>query len=112
MALSRPILLAVLAAVLTGLAPVAAHATKSAPVTGLAQTYEYVWNNPNPYAPSWCLNEDDWHMRTWTGSLNGTFTATERLCDPAVDFSGGFGWDAGGIGVQADLVVAGSLTDL
>ncbi len=75
-------------------------------------TYEYVWNSPNPAAPVWCLNEDDWHVRTWKGPLNGSFAATQQLCDRAVDFSGGKWWTAGGVGLQADLVVTGTLSDL
>ena len=73
---------------------------------------EYVSNSPNPSAPTWCLNEDDWHQRTWSGSLSGTFTASERLCDSNVDYSGGMWWNAGGIGVQADLYVTGKLDAL
>ena len=94
------------------MAPSALAAKPAAPTTGLAQTYEYVWNNPNPAAPTWCQNEDDWHVRTWTGSLSGSFGATERLCDASVDYSGGQYWDAGGIGLQADLFVSGTLNDL
>ena len=44
--------------------------------------------------------------------IDGAFTTSERLCDAAIDVSGGISWDAGGIGLQADLVVAGTLTDL
>jgi hypothetical protein len=84
-----------------------AKGSRQATSSGLALSYEYVWNNPNPAAPGWCQNEDDWHVRTWTGSLNGTFPATEQLCDASLD-----GWDAGGIGLQADLFVAGTLSDL
>lgn len=82
----------------------------AAPALTLAS--EYVWNSPNPAAPAWCLNEDDWHVRTWKGAIDGTFATTQRLCDDAVDMSGGIWWDAGGIGLQADLVVAGTLSDL
>jgi hypothetical protein len=67
---------------------------------------EYVWNSPNPTAPTWCMDEDDWHVRTWTGALNGSFATTEALCDEGTD-----GSDAGGIGLQADLIVAGAYRD-
>jgi hypothetical protein len=102
-----------LAVATLALFPTAALAGKRpAPSTGLSLTSEYVWSSPNPAAPSWCLNEDDWHVRSWSGSLNGSFTASERLCDETVDFSGGIWWDAGGIGLQADLFVTGTLQDL
>lgn len=93
----------------SALAAKGGHKQSVAPALSLAS--EYVWNSPNPAAPTWCLNEDDWHVRTWSGSLDGTFAATERLCDDSVDFSG-IWWDAGGVGLQADLVVAGTLDDL
>jgi hypothetical protein len=48
-----------------------------------------------------CWGEDDFHTREWGGTLNGSFTATEQLCD-----------DAGGIGLQADLEAIGTLSDL
>lgn len=99
-----------IAAVLLGLLmapPARAKAPRQTNGSGLSLSSEYVWNNPNPAAPTSCLNEDDWHVRTWTGSLSGSFAATEQLCDLIVD-----GWDAGGIGLQADLVVSGTLSDL
>jgi hypothetical protein len=80
--------------------------------TNLTMTYEYVWNSPNPAAPIWCLNEDDFHIRTWTGSLAGNFGASDRLCDANVDFSGGLWWDAGGLGIAVDLYAAGTLDDM
>lgn len=73
---------------------------------------QYVQYSSNPAAPNWCLNEDDFHQRTWAGYLNGAFSATEQLCSPTVDYSGGMYWDAGGIGLQADLYVVGTLTSL
>lgn len=75
-------------------------------------TSEYTYNSPNPAAPKWCLNEDDIHSRTWAGSVNGSFSATEQLCGLASDYSGGLYWDAGGIGIQADLYVTGTLNSL
>lgn len=70
----------------------------------LSLSSESVTSSPNPGAPSWCLNEDDAHMRTWTGSLHGSFSATELLCDGGeASFSGGIYWDAGGIGLRASV---------
>jgi hypothetical protein len=80
--------------------------------SGLSLYMDYWWTNPNPSAPSWCINEDDIHQRTWTGSLNGTATTTEVLCDASVDFSGGQSWSAGGEGLAAELWVTGTPTDL
>jgi hypothetical protein len=80
--------------------------------SGLSLGSESIWNSPNPAAPTWCANEDDSHRRIWNGSLSGSFTATERLCDAGVDFSGGFWWTAGGEGIQSDLYVTGTLSDL
>jgi hypothetical protein len=82
------------------------------PAAPLSLVAEYVWNSPNPAAPTWCLNEDDYHQRTWSGSLSGSFTATEQLCGESADYSGGIYWDAGGIGLQADLYVVGALSEL
>jgi hypothetical protein len=81
-----------------------------APALSLAS--EQSRSSLNPAAPGWCLNEDDWHHREWGGSLNGRFTIFEQLCDANVDYSGGLWWTAGGIGLQADLVVTGTLADL
>ncbi len=66
----------------------------------------------NQYDPSWCLSEDDFYERTWTGSLNGNFTATEYLCDRNVDYYNGIWWTPGGLGVYASVYVVGSLTDM
>ena len=90
----------------------AAKGGKQAGATPLSLVSESVWNSPNPSAPTWCLNEDDYHQRAWTGSLNGSFTVTERLCDGNSDYSGGIWWDAGGVGLQASVQVEGTLGDL
>jgi hypothetical protein len=58
------------------------------------------------------LNEDDYHRRTWSGSLSGSFAGSERICSASTDHSGGIWWDGGGIGLQADVYVVGSLADL
>ncbi len=100
-------------------APVSASADKGGKGKQKAQTAaslslvsESVWNSPNPAAPTWCLNEDDFHQRSWSGSLNGSFPATEQLCSGSADYSGGIWWDGGGIGFQADAYVVGTLDDL
>jgi hypothetical protein len=74
---------------------------------GLSLVSEYIQNSPNPSAPTDCLNEDDYHKRNWTGSLNGTFTATEQLCGSGSDW-----WTAGGIGLRGDLWTSGTLNDV
>jgi hypothetical protein len=79
---------------------------------GLSLISESVWNSPNVLAPTWCMNEDDVHLRSWNGSLNGSFTATEQLCNDSVDYSGGIWWSAGGVGVQSDVYATGTLTEL
>jgi hypothetical protein len=78
----------------------------------LSLTFETVWNSPNPAAPTWCMNEDDYHQRTWSGSVSGSFTATEQLCGTDADYLNGMQWDAGGIGLRADLYVTGTLNDV
>jgi hypothetical protein len=79
---------------------------------GLTPYSETIQNSPNTAAPLWCLNEDDLHKRTWTGSLNGSFTATEQLCGTSDDYSNGMYWNAGGIGLQAEIWVNGTLDDV
>jgi hypothetical protein len=79
---------------------------------GLSLTREYVWNSPNTSAPTWCLNEDDWHKRSWSGALNGSLSVTEQICDSNADYSGGIWWDGGGTGLTVDLYAAGTLSDL
>jgi hypothetical protein len=97
------------AAAANGPTPGAGRPPKVAPLSLVSESF---WNSPNPAAPTWCLNEDDFHQRSWSGALSGSLTASERLCDASVDYSGGIWWDAGGIGVQADAYVVGTLTEL
>jgi hypothetical protein len=78
---------------------------------GLTPYSETIQNSPNTAAPLWCLNEDDLHKRMWTGSLSGSFTATERLCGTSDDYANGMYWDGGGIGFQAELWVNGTIDD-
>jgi len=68
---------------------------------------ELVRNSPNPSAPLNCLNEDDFDQRNFAGSLAGTYTTTYQLCDLNVE-----GWNAGGIGLESDVTVQGSVNDL
>jgi hypothetical protein len=74
---------------------------------GLSLVSEYIQNSPNPGAPTWCLNEDDYRQRNWSGSVAGTFSATEQLCGSGTDM-----WDAGGIGLQVDLYATGTVDDV
>jgi hypothetical protein len=88
-------------------APVAARSRPGPASTALALQQE-IWSySSNPSAPSGCLNEDDYHYRAWSGGLGGAFTATEQLCDATAD-----GWNPGGIGVEADVWVIGTLNGL
>jgi hypothetical protein len=80
--------------------------------SGLTLSSETIQNSPNTAAPLWCLNEDDLHKRMWTGSLNGSFTATEQLCGTSDDYANGMYWDGGGIGFQAEIWVNGTLDDV
>ena len=80
------------------------------PSSGMIPSYSYTSLNPND--PSWCYSEDDFYERSWTGSLNGTFSASEYLCDQNVDYYNGIWWNSGGEGVYASVNVVGSLTDL
>lgn len=86
----------------------AASAGNAAP---LALISEQIYS-PNQVAPTWCLNEDDAHSRTWSGTLTGSFTATEQLCDENVDYANGMYWSAGGEGLQAEIWVVGAVDDL
>ena len=81
----------------------------SAPPAPLHQTAE--WTSSNPYAPSWCLTEDDFDQRTFSGSLSGSDTTSYRLCGVS-DFFGNIWWDAGGIGLESDVYVVGQLSGL
>jgi hypothetical protein len=85
---------------------------KATPIQPLALTSETIFNNLNPAAPMWCLNEDDSDLRAFYGSLNGSFATSYQLCDISTDYSGGMYWSAGGEGVQTDVDVVGMLTDL
>jgi hypothetical protein len=81
--------------------------TTTSPLTLTSETTEL-----NKYNPPWCMSEDDYHQRTWTGSLSGSFTSIEYLCNPAVDYYNGLWWNAGGIGLQAEVSATGSVNGL
>lgn len=84
--------------------------TTTAPSSSLALTSQTSWNNPN--GPSWCKSEDDYDFRTFSGSLNGTYSTSYQLCDPSTDYYNGIWWDAGGEGLEADVSVVGQLSNL
>lgn len=83
-----------------------------APSSSSAMTQSYSYTSLNPNDPSWCYSEDDFYERTWSGSLKGTFSASERLCDQNVDYYNGIWWNSGGEGIYVRLDVVGSLTDM
>ena len=106
--------IAVVASTVLALTPDVAGAkgrsTSTSPSSGLTLSSQDQSLNPN--APSWCTTEDDVDNQTWTGSLSGSFDQTFRLCDANVDYYDGMYWDAGGIGLEANLYTVGDPTDL
>jgi len=84
--------------------------TSGSGATGFGLISQSTGNNPN--SPTWCLNEDDYDQRVFSGSLSGSFTAVEQLCGLDSDFYDNVYWDAGGIGVEADVYVVGQLNDM
>jgi hypothetical protein len=68
---------------------------------------EVVRNSPNPSAPLECLNEDDSDQRNFVGSLDGSYATSYQLCDLNAD-----GWNAGGIGLESDVLVQSATNDL
>lgn len=88
---------------------VAAKPSSTAPsgTTTLHQTSEFVQLSKDPLLPTDCLTEDDIDYRTFAGALYGGYGTSYRLCGLSVD-----GWTAGGIGVESDVYVVGSLTDM
>jgi len=76
----------------------------------LSLASEMSWNNPN--SPGWCLNEDDYDYRTFSGSLSGSYTTGYQYCDPSIDYYNNVWWDAGGEGLEADVFVVGTLDAL
>jgi hypothetical protein len=100
---------AIVAAVLLVGPAVAAKGGKgpkaSATNTTLALTSEYkYW--PNTWAPN-CMTEDDVVVRSFSGSLSGSYSTPFQLCGLNTD-----GWTAGGEGIHSKVGVSGTLNDL
>ena len=53
------------------------------------------------------MTEDDVVVRSFAGSLSGSYATSFQLCDLSTD-----GWTAGGEGVQSEVGVSGTLSDL
>jgi hypothetical protein len=78
----------------------------SPPTSGtLGLTSTSTWLNPK--MPYWCLSEDDYDQRVFSGSLNGSYATSYRLCGLDTD-----GYTAGGIGLESDVYVEGQLSDV
>lgn len=84
----------------------AAPPNKSGSGTPLALVSETSQWNPN-ITNHTCQTEDDYHNRNYSGSLNGSFSATEQLCNLSLD-----NLTSGGIGLRAYVSVVGTLSDL
>lgn len=71
----------------------------------LALTSQYtLW--PDTWAPN-CMTEDDVVVRSFSGSLSGSYSTAFQLCGLATD-----GWTAGGEGIQSEVGVSGTLSGL
>lgn len=79
--------------------------SSSSPTSTLSLTSERIYW-PQTNWPS-CMTEDDVDQRSFSGSLSGSYSTSFRLCDLSTD-----GTDAGGEGVQSEVGVAGTLSDL
>jgi hypothetical protein len=79
--------------------------SSSATVAPLSLASENV--SLNPKNPSWCVSEDDFDQRVFTGSLNGSYSTSYQLCGLDTD-----GYTAGGEGLTARVAVVGSLSDM
>jgi hypothetical protein len=53
------------------------------------------------------MTEDDVVQRNFSGSLYGSYSTSFRLCSLSTD-----GWTAGGEGIQSQVGVSGTLSDL
>ena len=81
---------------------------KSNPLTSattLSLTGESIYW-PNTWEPN-CMTEDDVDVRSFSGSLSGSYSTSFKLCSLGTD-----GWTAGGEGVQSRVGVSGTLSDL
>lgn len=81
---------------------------KKFPVPPLGLTFN--WEQNNPKSPSWCLNEDDYYERRWSGYFMGTFTVTEDFCNQE-EYNGTV-WDGGGVGLTFTARVVGRLDEM
>lgn len=108
-ALSRVVSVAVIAAALAWVPGAsAAKGQSGGNKTGgssLTLTSEYVYW-PDTWEPN-CMTEDDVDQRGFSGSLSGSYSTSFRLCSLSTD-----GWTAGGEGVQSEVGVSGTLSDL
>lgn len=77
--------------------------TSTSSTLALTSTYTY-W--PNAWQPN-CMTEDDVVQRSFSGSLSGSYSTSFRLCGLDTD-----GSTAGGEGVQSQVGVSGTLSDL
>jgi hypothetical protein len=73
--------------------------------TALSMTAEYIYW-PDTWEPN-CMTEDDVVVRSFSGSLSGSYSTSFRLCSLSTD-----GWTAGGEGIQSEVAVSGTLGDL
>ena len=73
--------------------------------TTLSMTAEYIYW-PDTWEPD-CMTEDDVDVRSFSGSLSGSYSTSFRLCGLGTD-----GWTAGGEGIQSRVGVSGTLGDL
>jgi hypothetical protein len=73
--------------------------------TTLALTSETIYW-PDTWAPN-CMTEDDVVVRSFSGSLSGSYSTSFRLCSLSTD-----GWTAGGEGIQSEVGLSGTLSDL
>jgi hypothetical protein len=78
---------------------------KGSPTTTLALTSQYVYW-PNTWSPN-CMTEDDVVARSFSGSLSGSYSTSFQLCSLSID-----GWTSGGEGIQSEVGVSGTLSDL
>ena len=75
----------------------------TATTLSLSGVYTY-W--PDTWEPN-CMTEDDVVQRSFSGSLSGSYSTAFQLCGLSND-----GWTAGGEGVQSEVAVSGTLSDL
>jgi hypothetical protein len=76
---------------------------------GSTSTLGLTWESiywPDTWEPN-CMTEDDVDVRSFSGSLYGSYSTSFRLCNLSTD-----GWTSGGEGVQSKVAVSGTLSDL